>query len=46
MAVTAIVVLGTDTDVMIAVPMGVLAGSLATLFYGLMDKGVVTKARA
>lgn len=31
-AVTSIVVLGTDTDVLFAVPLGVFAGALATFF--------------
>ena len=36
--VTAIVVLGTDVDVFIAVPLGILAGALATFFVTLGDK--------
>ncbi|HEY1612408.1 MAG TPA: hypothetical protein VGF97_01790 [Rhizomicrobium sp.] len=35
--VTAIVVLGTDIDVINAVPLGVFAGALATIFVGLAD---------
>ena len=31
-AVTAIVVLGTDMDVLYAVPLGIMAGALATFF--------------
>ena len=31
-AVTSIVVLGTDTDVLFAVPLGLFAGALATFF--------------
>jgi len=37
MVVTSIVVFGTDTDVLLAVPMGLLAGSLATFFVSLSD---------
>ena len=37
LAVTAIVVLGCDMDVVYAVPLGVLAGALATFFAGLAD---------
>ena len=33
--VTTIVVMGTDADVFVAVPMGILAGALATFFVGL-----------
>jgi len=35
--VTSIVVFGTDVDVLIAVPMGILAGALATFFMALAD---------
>jgi hypothetical protein len=38
MVVTAIVVLGTDTDVLLAVPLGLLAGALATFFVSLSEK--------
>jgi hypothetical protein len=37
LAVTAIVVLGCDMDVVYAVPLGVFAGALATFFAGLAD---------
>ena len=38
--VTSIVVFGTDVDVLIAVPMGILAGALATFFMALADERV------
>ncbi len=37
LAVTAIVVLGCDVDVLYAVPLGVFAGALATFFVGLSE---------
>lgn len=37
MIVTSIVVFGTDTDVLLAVPLGVLAGALATFFMALSE---------
>lgn len=37
MVVTSIVVFGTDTDVLLAVPLGLLAGGLATFFVSLSD---------
>jgi hypothetical protein len=37
LAVTAIVVLGCDMDVVYAVPLGVFAGALATFFASLAD---------
>ncbi|MBV9990857.1 MAG: hypothetical protein JOZ72_06135 [Alphaproteobacteria bacterium] len=37
MIVTAIVVFGTDLDVYYAMPLGVFAGALATLFVALSD---------
>jgi len=37
MIVTSIVVLGMDTDVYLAVPLGVLAGGLATFFVAFSD---------
>ncbi len=37
MAVTAIIVFGTDLDVFYAVPLGVMAGALATFFVALAD---------
>lgn len=41
MIVTSIVVFGTDTDVLLAVPLGVLAGALAVFFMALADKQTV-----
>jgi hypothetical protein len=38
LAVTAIVVFGCDLDVFYAVPLGVFAGTLATLFVALDDQ--------
>lgn len=37
MIVTSIVVFGTDTDVLLAVPLGVMAGALATFFFALSE---------
>jgi hypothetical protein len=37
MFVTAIVVLGTDLDVYYAMPLGIMAGALATMFVALAD---------
>jgi hypothetical protein len=39
-AVTSIVVLGTDLDVVYAVPLGFMAGALATLFSTLANEGL------
>jgi len=44
MIVTTIVVFGTDTDVLLAVPLGILAGGLATFFVALSDARVKPKA--
>jgi hypothetical protein len=41
MIVTAIVVFGTDTDILIAIPLGILAGALATFFMALADRQTV-----
>jgi hypothetical protein len=38
LAVTAIVVLGCDMDIVYAMPLGVLAGALATFFVTLADR--------
>jgi hypothetical protein len=38
LAVTAIVVLGCDIDVVYAVPLGIFAGALATFFAGLAER--------
>jgi hypothetical protein len=42
-AVTAIVVLGCDTNVFIAVPLGIFAGALATIFVALGERKINTK---
>ena len=44
MVVTSIVVFGTDMDVLMAVPLGILAGGLATLFASLSE--IRSKAKA
>jgi hypothetical protein len=44
MIVTSIVVLGTDTDVLWAVPLGILAGGLATFFMALADSKLQAKS--
>ena len=36
--VTAIIVFGTDTDVFYAMPLGIMAGALATFFVALADE--------
>ena len=38
LTVTSIIVLGCDTNVFIAVPLGIFAGALATLFVSLSDR--------
>jgi len=38
MIVTAIVVFGTDADVFTAIPLGILAGALATFFVAVSDE--------
>jgi hypothetical protein len=38
MIVTSIVVFGTDTDVLLAIPMGILTGGLATFFFALSQQ--------
>jgi hypothetical protein len=43
MIVTSIVVFGTDTDVLLAVPLGVLAGGLAIFFVSLSDSANLAK---
>ena len=43
MIVTSIVVFGTDTDVLIAVPVGILAGALAIFFMSLAGSRVKVK---
>ncbi len=42
-AVTGIVVLGCDIDVLYAVPLGIMAGALATLFVALAEARTVAK---
>jgi hypothetical protein len=37
MIVTSIVVFGTDTDILLAIPLGILAGGLATFFVSLSE---------
>jgi hypothetical protein len=37
MIVTSIVVFGTDTDILLAVPLGILAGGMATFFVSLSE---------
>ena len=36
--VTAIIVMGTDMDVFFALPLGIMAGTLATLFVAMSDQ--------
>ncbi len=43
--VTSIVVFGTDTDVLMAVPLGILAGGLATFFAQLSENRAELKNR-
>jgi hypothetical protein len=43
LAVTAIVVLGCDIDVIYAVPLGIMAGALATFFVALADARMAAK---
>jgi hypothetical protein len=38
MLVTAIIVFGTDMDVFYAMPLGIMAGALATLFVAMADE--------
>ena len=45
LVVTSIVVFGCDMDVLYAVPLGILAGALATFFIALADERVKAKAR-
>ena len=44
-AVTAIVVLGSDIDVVYAVPLGLFAGALATFFASLADETISLRRR-
>jgi type IV secretory pathway TrbD component len=43
--VAAIVAFGTDTDLFVAVPLGVFAGALATLFVAMADSRPKLRAR-
>lgn len=43
--VTSIVVFGTDTDVLLAVPLGILAGGLAMFFVSLSEHKAAAKSR-
>jgi hypothetical protein len=43
--VTSIVVLGTDMDVLLAIPLGILAGGLATFFVSLSETKEASKRR-
>jgi hypothetical protein len=45
MIVTAIVVFGTDTDVLTAMPLGIVAGALATFFVALSEERARVAAR-
>ncbi len=45
MVVTSIVVFGTDTDILLAVPLGVLAGGLAVFFVSLSEQKASAKGR-
>ena len=45
MIVTGIVVFGSDTDILIAVPLGILAGGLATFFASLSESRQAVKNR-
>ena len=45
MVVTAIVVLGTDADVLMAIPLGILAGALATFFAALPQEKRVASSK-
>ena len=45
MIVTAIVVFGTDMDVLTAVPLGILAGAMATFFMAAAENRQAVKVR-
>lgn len=45
MIVTSIVVFGTDVDVLMAVPLGILAGGLATFFASLSEERKSARCR-
>jgi len=44
-AVTAIIVMGCDTDVFIAMPLGIFAGALATFFIALSERKTRMRVR-
>ena len=44
-AVTAVIVLGCDIDVLDALPLGILAGALATFFVAMADSGSLRRLR-
>jgi hypothetical protein len=44
MIVTSIVVLGTETDILLAIPLGILAGGLATFFVALSENRTAVKS--
>ncbi len=45
MIVTSIVVFGTDTDILLAVPLGVLAGGLAVFFVSLSEQKRIANSK-
>ena len=45
MVVTAIVVFGTDMDVLVAIPLGILAGGLAMFFVAKAENNAAAKVR-
>lgn len=45
MIVTSIVVLGTDTDILLAIPLGILAGGLAVFFVSLTESKAAANDR-
>jgi len=46
LAVTAIIVMGCDMDVLTAVPLGIMAGMLASFFVAYAEQREVTKAKS
>jgi hypothetical protein len=45
MVVTTIIVLGCDLDVLYAVPLGIMAGALATFFVALADQHMAARSK-
>jgi hypothetical protein len=45
MIVTAIVVFGSDADVLLAMPLGILAGALAIFFVSLSESGEAARVK-